>query len=274
MEENKDLNNLIVVEQLPIIKEQLQIISDEVDKEIDYALSLECTEDSKIEVKKARARLNKINQTLEDKRKAVKKAIEEPYRAFEEVYDKLIKDKLKLADGQLKAKIDDIENEQKNQKIEEVQEFFDNQVEARGLKGWFQGKQDFGVTLSASMKSIKDNIIAELDRLEEALKLIELEEYSDEILVEFKKNGDFAKSKMEVLERHKQLEALKEQKEEQQELEQQEEKIEQQVEAVIEPPKEIIEDEDVITVQFTIKDTKANILKVREFMKEEGIKYE
>lgn len=271
----KDLNNLIVVEQLPIIEAQLKVISDEVDKEIAYALSLECNEDSKNEVKKARARLNQINRDLEERRIAVKRAIEEPYKEFETMYDELIKNKLKFADGQLKGKIDDIENMQRNQKIEEVQEFFDNQVEARGLKGWFTDKKDFNVTLSASMKSIKDNIIAELDRLEETLKLIELEEYSDEILVEFKKNGDFAKSKMEVIERHKQLEQLKEQKEEQEEIKQQEEKIEEQVEEiVIEPPKEIIEDEDIIMVQFTIRDTKANILKVREFMKEQGINYE
>ena len=31
---------------------------------------------------------------------------------------------------------------------------------------------------------------------------------------------------------------------------------------------------EILTVSFTIKDTRANIIKVREFMKKEGIKYE
>ena len=50
--QEEQLNSLVVVEQLPVIKQQLKIISDEVEKKIEYALSLECTEESKNEVKK------------------------------------------------------------------------------------------------------------------------------------------------------------------------------------------------------------------------------
>ena len=45
--QEEQLNSLVVVEQLPVIKQQLKIISDEVEKKIEYALSLECTEESK-----------------------------------------------------------------------------------------------------------------------------------------------------------------------------------------------------------------------------------
>lgn len=275
-----NVNEIVKIEQMPKVFSQLELIGRYIDEQVKDIDKLECNEENKQEVKKRRTEINNTLKLLDDKRKEIKTTLLEPYEVFNQKYEEECKNKLIEASTILKAKIDDIENNQKQQKIEEVQEFFDRQVEARGLNKWFENNQDIkpvlgmNITLSASMKSIKDSIIERLDGLEETFKLIELEEHSDEILVEFKKNGDFAKSKMEVLERHKQLEALKEQKEERKEIEEQEQKIEEKVEAVIEPPKEIIEDEDIITVQFTIKDTKANVLKVREFMKEEGIKYE
>ena len=88
--EEKELNELVIVEQLPIIKQQLQIISDEVDKEIKNALSLDVNEDSVKEVKNARARLNKIKTTMEDKRKQVKNAVLNPYNEFETIYNELV----------------------------------------------------------------------------------------------------------------------------------------------------------------------------------------
>ena len=51
-EKTIDLNSLVVVEQLPKIRETLGVISSEIDKEIEYALALDCTEESKTEVKK------------------------------------------------------------------------------------------------------------------------------------------------------------------------------------------------------------------------------
>ena len=122
MEENK-LNDLVIVEQLPIIKEKLQVISDEVDKEIEYALSLECNDDSVKEVKNARARLNKIKTTMEDKRKQVKNAVLNPYNEFETIYNDLVKNKLASADTTLKEKIDSVENQLKQQKEDELREF-------------------------------------------------------------------------------------------------------------------------------------------------------
>ena len=111
--EEKELNEIIQIEQLPKIKEQLQLISDEVDKEISYALSLDVNDDTVKEVKNVRARLNKINSTLEAKRKSVKEAILAPYTAFLEIYDNLVKNKLNEADSTLKMRIEAIEGEQK-----------------------------------------------------------------------------------------------------------------------------------------------------------------
>lgn len=271
--EEKELNELVIVEQLPIIKQQLQVISEEVDKEIEYALSLEVNDESVKEVKNARARLNKIRTTMEEKRKQVKNAVLNPYNEFEEIYNELVKNKLSNADITLKEKIDSVENTLKQEKQDELELFAKQHFEFNNIED-IVNFDDIGlnITLSASIKSLKEQILAFVERIVNDLKLIELEEYKDEILVEYKNNLDFSKSKLEVIARHKQLEELQNKLEEKREKFEQEEKVVEKVEEIT-TPKEIIEDDEIISVTFTITDTKEKILKVREFMKEEGINY-
>ena len=95
----------------------------------------------------------------------------------------------------------------------------------------------------------------------------------EEILIEYNRTLDFVDSKTKVVERHRQLEELKKQQEEIHEQVMQEQKVVEKVEQVI-TPKEIIEDNEVITVQFTITDTKEKILKLRDYLKENEINYE
>ena len=123
------------------------------------------------------------------------------------------------------------------------------------------------------MKSLKEKTLEFVNKVVNDLKLIELEEYKDEILVEYKKNKDFTQSKLDVVTRHKMLEEIQKKQQEIQSQINDDAKVVEKVEQIT-TPKEIIEEEDLITVTFTITDTKEKIIKVREFMKEEGIKYE
>jgi len=273
MEDNK-LNELVIVKQLPIIKQKLQIISDEVDKEIEYALSLEVNDESVKEVKNARARLNKIKTEMEERRKQVKNAVLNPYNEFETIYNELVKDKLSSADSQLKEKIDGAENQLKLEKENELREFANQYIIANNLENLIKFEDiSLNITLSSSMKSLKEKIIEYIEDVLNDLKLIELEEFKDEILVEYKKNKDYTKSKIDVITRHKQLEELQQKQKEVQLQIDEENKIVEKVEEIT-TPKEIIEDDELLTVTFTITDTKEKILKVREFMKEEGINYD
>lgn len=274
MNEN-ELNELIVIEQLPKITQQLQLISSEIDKEIEYALSLECSEESKNEVKKAKANLNKIKTTLEERRKQVKNAVMNPYTEFENIYNELVKDKLVNADTTLKNRIDEIENQEKLDKENELREFAEQHIIANNIQD-IVTFEDIGlnITLSASIKSLKEQVLEFVDKVVSDMKLIEMEEYRDEIFVEYIKNhGNFAQCKMNVIERHRKIEELKKQQEEKLEQEKQEEKIVEKVEEVI-APKEIIEDDEIIKVSFTLTGTKEQIKKVKDLIIELGIEYE
>lgn len=270
-----NIDSLVVVEQLPIIKEQLKLISEEVDKEIDYALSLECDEDSKKEVKNARARINKIKTTMEEKRKEVKNAVMTPYNEFETIYNELVKNKLVVADNTLKERIDEIEILQKDEKELELKEFAQQHIEANSLQDIITF-EDIGlnITLSASMSSLKDKIVEFCERVKQDLDLIDLEEFKDEILVEYKNNLDFAQSKIIVSNRHKQLEEIKQKLEEQDKAQEEVEEVLERVEEALETPKEILEEDEIIEVQFKVKGTVEQIKQIKNLILELGVKYE
>lgn len=284
MKENElNVNEIVKVESLGVIKQQLdkvEIFIDEKIKNIPETLekikklSFVEQEDEKNDIKKYQQYLSKIQKELEDKRKEIKEEINKPYKEFEEYYKNGVYLKLDNSIKQIKEVVNEIETLQKDEKECELREFAQQYIDNNKLNDIIKF-EDIGlnITLSASVKSLKEQICQFIGKIMADLDLINMEEYKDEIYVEYQKNLDFVKSKMLVVERHKQLEELKKQQEEKLEQEKQEEKVVEKVEEVV-APKEIIEDTEVITVSFTITDTKEKILKLRDYLKENGINYE
>lgn len=276
MQNKIDVNEIVKIEQMPKVFSQLEMIGTFIDEKIKDIDTLDCTEENKQEVKQRRTEINNILKELDDRRKFIKNKILEPYEMFNDKYEQECKDKLVSASEALKTKIDAIEEQQKKDKYNELFDFAMEYIAANDL-GDFIGFDDIGlnITLSASMKSLKEQIIAFCEKVKQDIALINMEEYRDEILYEYKKNhGNFIQCKTMVLERHRELEELAKKKVEEESLKEEQQKVVEKVEEVLVAPKEIIEDEEIISVTFTINDTKENIVKVREFMKKEGIKYE
>ena len=110
------MQDLIVVKQLPQIEEHLKELSIDIDKKVENAKSLVCTEENVKTIKQVRADLNKEFKEVEQQRKMVKEQILAPYMQFEEIYKTYISDKYKSADNDLKTKISLTENELKAKK--------------------------------------------------------------------------------------------------------------------------------------------------------------
>ena len=267
-------NQLIILEQLPIIKTHLEQLSKEIKTKVDNATSLIVNDETVKEVKQVRANLTKEFNELEAQRKQVKQAIMSKYDEFEEIYKENVSNLYKQADAELKEKIDNVENQLKQEKQDELELFAKQHFEFNDIDDIVKF-EDIGlnITLSASMKSLKDQITAFCEKIVNDLKLIDLEEYKDEILVEYKSNLDFTKSKLDVITRHKMLEELKERQAKQQEIEEKEQEIIEKVDEIT-APKEVIEDDEILKVSFTIETTKQNIIELKNWLKERGIKYE
>ena len=272
-------NQIIILEQLPIIVEKLDNVSKEVKQKVAKATSLVVTEDTVKEVKQVRANLTKEFNELETQRKNIKNAIMEKYNAFEEVYKEKISNLYKEADLQLKGKIDSVENQLKLEKEVELREFANQHIETNNLQNIIEFK-DIGlnITLSASMKSLKDQILDFVTRVSNDLECISSDEDKVELLYTYQNNGfDYANAVLTVRKKKEELKRLEELQKQKQEIVEQEQQVVENVEEVVEDyitiPKELLEDEDLITVSFEVTGTKEQIKKIKDLIIELGVEY-
>ena len=275
-------NEIIKVTQLPIIVEQLHEVKAEVTAKVEQALSLICTEETVKDVKNVRSELNKELKDYEDRRKAVKTAIMKPYNDFEEIYKDCISDTYKKADAELKNKIDSVENELKEQKKAEVKAYFDEYLQSKGIDFITFKNANINVTLSASMKSLKEQAKAFVDKIVDDLNLIDTQEHKDEILYEYKQSLNVSNAITTVANRYKAIEEAKAREEERKAREQAESeaatKVESVVEAVapptVEPIAPPVEEEKTYTLKFIVRGTMPQLKALKEFLNNRGYDYE
>lgn len=272
-------NEIIVVKQLPVIEQQLAQIKAQVAERVQAAMQLVCTESTVKEIKKARAELNAEFKAWEDKRKEVKTAVMSPYEQFESVYKDCISDAYKAADKDLKQKIDEVEQQLKTQKAAEVKGYFEEYLASKNIDFVSYGQAGINVTLSASLKSLKEQAKDFIDRIESDLKLIEtFTDLKAEILVEYKKSLNVSDAITGVKARTKAVQ----EEQARQEAEAEKRAAEaQRVEAIkaaipeaVAAPAEVQPEEPKLTLRFTVKATKTKLRELKKFLDEGGYTYE
>jgi hypothetical protein len=172
---------------------------------------MDCTEDTVKFVKTERAALNKEFAAIEELRKQVKNAVMQPYNDFDAVYKQHISDKYKAADAQLKNQIDTVESGVKQLKFDEIKEYFEEyRLSCGSCYGFVDiDRAGLNVTLSASVKSLKEQAKAFIDRICGDLEMIETLERKDEILVEYQQHLDAPRAIKAVADRYKAIEEQK-----------------------------------------------------------------
>ena len=270
------INEIIKVKQLPIIEEKLKNLSEEIDKKVEVATSLVCTNETVKDVKKTRAELSKEFKELETKRKEVKEAVMKPYNDFDEIYKKYISNKFKEADNTLKNKIDTVEAELKKEKGIQVAEYFVEYAKSKDLdwlaNGNYYGLANINITLSASMKSLKEQAKSFVDRIVDDINLINSQDDIDEILIEYKKDLNVARSITEVKERHIALEKAKEEKENKKEEKLTDEMMLDKINNLSAPTEEV--EEEILEMNFKVRGTLKQLKEIKEFLIKGGYDYE
>ncbi len=281
------IENLIVIKQLPQIEEHLKDLSSEIDVKVNNAKKLVCTEESVKTVKQVRADLTKDFKILEAQRKTVKEQILAPYMQFEEVYKTYVSNKYKEADIDLKQKIDSTENELKKQKENEIKDYFEEYKTANNIDFVDFKQANINVTLTASKKSLKEQVKKFIDEIVDDLKLIGTQEGKEEILVEYKQNLNVSKSIQEVANRHKLLEEEKKRQEElkNKQLEEAQRQADMSIKKqevatknalenfVMEAPK-VEEQEEILTLKFKVRGTRSKLRELKRFLEDGGYDYE
>ncbi|MBR5303462.1 MAG: DUF1351 domain-containing protein [Candidatus Gastranaerophilales bacterium] len=272
---NINLNEIVKIEQMPKVFSQLEEIGKFIDKNTKDLDELECTEDNKQKVKNRRTEINNTLKALEDRRKEIKSKLLEPYELFNKKYEQECKVKLKDASNLLKTKIDNIEEEQKKEKKEELELFAKEHIEFNNLENIISF-DDIGlnITLSASMKSLKDQILEFVKKISNDIECISSDEDRDEILYEYQHNGfNYQNAILTVRKRKEEINKLQEQHKEVQLRIDEDAKVVEKVDEIV-APKQILEDDEILKVTFTIETTKSNIVELKNWLKERGIKYE
>jgi len=272
-----EVRDVIIVEQLPVIAEQLRSIKAEIEEITSSALSLECTEDTVKEVKKERASLNKLYAEFEARRREVKEQILAPYNEFERVYKECVREPFSYADTKLQEKIRNVEQELKRAKRDELREYYEEYRTSIGLTerdAPFE-EANINVTLTATLKSLKEKAKEHLDRVQRDLAMIATLENHAEVLAEYRYTGNVTDAIANVNARKKAIEEELNRAEFIDDITNAEAiaKVNEALEAFA-PPVVIDGNEDLYEVTFTVRGTIAQLKALREFLVNEGLEYD
>lgn len=287
-------NEIIKVEQLPVITQQLAAIKAEIEEKVAFATALVCTEENLQEVKKLKEDINKQFNELEEQRKGVKNAILAPYNEFEAAYKECVTIPFKTATQALKDKTDAIDNEIKRQKAEAVKEHYNEKLAASGIVedyGEFFTFETVGlnITKAVSKKKLNEQVDSFIDRIADDLALIVEQEHADEVLYEYKRKDsgcylNVSNAIRSVNAKYKAIEDEKARAAERDARAAARAAAVAKVDAAIDntpvaPPEEEKEitvappEEATITVAFKVTDTVPRLKKLKEYMEREGYKY-
>lgn len=205
---------LITLKQPPIIiYEQIKALGKQIEAKISE-LNLDnqlVTEDTLKSAKNTRATLHKELDDFETQRKYIKEQVNAPYEAFEKAYKEHIKVHYDKADSTLKSKIDEVQNRLLDDKRGRIKDYFTEFCAAQGINFLIFERLPLNITLSASDKSLKEEVTGFVREVSKSIQLIESfnepDEFKAEILTEYKQTLDITRAIQGAQYRRQQREA-------------------------------------------------------------------
>ena len=192
---------LITLKQAPIIVyEKIKSVGQQIEAKI-AELNLDnqlVTEDTLKSAKNTRTTLRKELDDFETQRKYIKEQVNAPYEAFEKAYKEHIKVHYDKADSTLKSKIDEVQNRLLDDKRGRIKEYFTELCHQQGIDFLIFERLPLNITLSASDKSLKEQVAGFVGEVSKSLEFIESltdpDEYKAEILADYKQTLDVMRS--------------------------------------------------------------------------------
>lgn len=205
---------LITLKQPPIIiYEQIKAVGQQIEAKI-AELNLDnqlVTDETLKSAKNTLATLRKELDDFETQRKYIKEQVNAPYEAFEKAYKEHIKVHYDKADSTLKSKIDEVQNRLLDDKRGRIKDYFTEFCAAQGIDFLIFERLPLNITLSASDKSLKEQVAGFVGEVSKSLQLIESfnepDEFKAEILTDYKQTLDITRAIQGAQYRRQQREA-------------------------------------------------------------------
>lgn len=268
----------VTIQSLPQITESLKELKSKIEERTAIASQVVVTEENLKEIKKLRAELNKEFAAAETDRKALLKQVSEPIDSFKKTYDEFVSQPYKKADRDLKSKIDTVTAALIEEKSEKLKVYFEEYASEFKVDFVKFENLPIKITQSATMTSLKNQINEYVNNVVEDVEAIKQlpEDDQPEIMAEYKKELNLSTVLAEYHERKRRAEEEKARLEERREQAKQETvRIERVMEtAPVIVPAEPEKQEKVYRTTFRVCGTKSQLLKLREFLKENDIAWE
>ena len=176
---------------------------------LNYYSNVIYTEDTMKAAKEEKSKINKAISAISQKRKDTISEFNKPIKEFE-ILAKETESILKDTYNAINTQVISYENKQKQQKEQEIIDYFNEYKAFMGIDFISFDDAKINVTLTASVKSLKEKVKEFIERINRDLELIDTEPNKEEVLVEYKQNLDITKSIATVRNRQKLIEIEKE----------------------------------------------------------------
>lgn len=247
-----------------------------------YYKNISFTEETIKEAKDEKNKVNKFKKQVSDYRKNIIAEYNKPIKAFEDTA-KETERLLTETYNTINQQVANYENKQKEIKEQEIKDYFEEYRKANNIDFITYEQAKINVTLSASMKSLKEQAKSFIDKIADDLKLIETQEHKVGILVEYKQTLNVSQAITMVTNRFKAIEEekkIQEQKVVHVEMNKAHEitqKSYEQLESVFNKPLEQPKEEkieEILTLKFTVRGTRTKLRELKQFLENGGYDYE
>lgn len=267
------------------IEDNIKDVKEYAIKVKEYYTNLVFTVETKENAEKEKADINKFEKQVKAFRKQIVAKYSEPIKLFEDTAketEKLLKETYDLINVQVKA----FDDEQLKKVREKVESYFNEYAQSKDID--FVNFSQMNVSVTKGLltstgnltKKVQEQINEFIDRCVKDVEVINTLEHKEEILIEYKKTLKSAESIAMVMDRYKQLEDMKKEKESAKEQEINDEVMINKIDECLSAPK-IEKIEEIVTFAFefigpkgsakTIVNTLRNVEgKFRQLEKVEG----
>lgn len=264
-------------------------IEDNIKKVKEYAIKVKeyytgvvFTAETKENAEKEKADINKFKKQVEDFRKQIVAKYNEPIKLFEDTAkqtEKLLKETYDLINVQVKA----FDDEQLEKVKEKVESYFNEYAQSKNVD--FVNFSQMNISITKGLltstgnltKKIQEQINEFVDRCSKDVELINTLEHKEEILIEYKKTLKSAESIALVMDRYKQLEEMKQEKESTKEQVINDEEMLKKIDSLSAPKvekKTNENQEEILELKFKVRHTRAKLIALKEFLDNGGYDYE
>lgn len=264
------------------IEDNIKKVKEYAIKVKEYYTGLVFTVKTKEDAEKEKADINKFKKQVEDFRKQIVAKYNEPIKLFEDTAketEKLLKETYDLINVQVKA----FDDEQLEKVREKIESYFDEYAQSKNVDFVNFSQMNISVTkglLTSTgnlTKKVQDQINEFVDGCVKDVDLINTLEHKEEILIEYKKTLKSAESIALVMDRYKQLEDMKKEKESAKEQVINDEEMLKKIDSLSAPKVEKNSNEnqeEILELSFKVRGTRAKLKALKEFLNNGGYDYE